>query len=134
MSNEPILDVMYARAVDEVASNLESALNFLCKYEALNAQNLTVLDDSYSDIDLTRQCFHSSLSRAQSNAFAFFLIFRGSSFSESLKIIETWTSKIHYLGDVFNYVEEYKISIKYVADSMRSGTLELPASSAKKED
>jgi len=133
MSNELTLGMMYARAVDEIASNLESALNFLCKYQAIISQNLTVLDESYSDICCTQQCFLSSMARAQSHAFAFFLIFRGSSFSESLRIIEASTSKINYSTDVFQNVEHYKTLIKQVSDSMRSGTLELPASSAKKE-
>jgi len=133
MSNELTLDLMYVRAVDEIASNLECALNFLCKYQAIISQNLT-FDESYSDICCTQQCFLSSLSRAQSNAFAFLLIFRDSSFSDRLRIIETWTSKIQYSTDVFQNVEHYKTLIKHVADSMRSGTLELPASSAKKED
>jgi len=134
MNNELTLDLMYARAVDEVAHHLDSAFKFLIGYEALIAQNLTILDEGYSDIDFTQQCFLSRLSRAQSNAFAFLLIFRDSSFSDRLRIIETWTSKIQYSTDVFQNVEHYKTLIKQVSDSMRSGTLELPASSAKKED
>lgn len=126
MNNEPTLALMYDRAVDEIALQLDTAFNFLCKYETLISQNFSVLDEGYEDINLAQSCFYSAIRRADSNSFAFFSIFRGSSFSDQLETIQIWTSKFNYSIDVFQSVEQYKTLIKHVADSMRSGTLEQP--------
>lgn len=124
--NEPTLALMYKRAVNEIEESLECALSYLCKYQSLMLEHPPFLDVDYEKIEFLQACFLSSVRNAHIQSSMCVSIFRGSSFSDKTNTILVWTSRFNYSTDFFRSVEEYKLLIKHVLDSLDSDTLEMP--------
>ena len=132
MSNSKLnLSDIYERSVDEIAQHLECAVAFLCEYESLKSQNISLLDEHYDDIVRTQDCFRSSISKAYHISYAFQSVFFGSEYFVRLHTIYDWSFQLYLSIDVFSSVDHYKNLITCVAANSRNGTLETPPSKLK---
>ncbi|MDI1278630.1 hypothetical protein [Methylobacter sp.] len=123
-NNQPTLNDIYNRAVEQVAQQFDCAHQFLIDYESLKFLGVSILDERYSELEKVRICFDYSLESAHAKAFSFQLLFSNTEYRDRLMVMTAWTRELRFSYDVFQNIEHYKQLINKVSIDLRSGTLE----------
>lgn len=118
-------------AVDQIARKLECAVNFLSKYNSLRSENLSVLDERYSDLEKFQSCYLFTVEAADCMASSYRFSFLGSEYADEFKAIYSCVNDLRFKTSVFQNIDQLKTIIDFLASNIRSGTLVMPASDIK---
>lgn len=122
---------MRDRAEFEITSQLRASVSFLSKYQDLYSKDISVLDERYAEFDKYADCYYCCISKAVTLAQAFESVFKDSEYSLEFKNISVVVFNLNFLSDVFQTIDLCKPFISAIADSIRTGTLEMPTSDIK---